>query len=190
MSAANRPHYSIDEYVRLEDHANVKHEYFDGQIWAMAGGTPEHAAIASAIIASLVVQLRGKPCRVHTSDARVRVAATGLDTYPDVTVVCGHLELDPEDKNAIANPTLLVEVTSDSSEAYDRGGKLDHYRRIPSLREVVIVSHRERRIEVVRRGEGDDWTTRTSTEGAVALASLGCTLEVEDLYADPLAART
>ncbi len=186
MSAATHTRFSVAEYVRLEEHANVKHEFLDGTIWAMAGGTPEHAAIASAIIAALSTALRGRPCRVYTSDARVRVAATGLDTYPDVTVVCGRAELDAEDKNALTNPVLLVEITSDGTEAYDRGEKLDHYKRIPSLREVVIVSHREHRIDVHRRGETGDWATVEARERA-ELASLGSTLIVEEIYRDPLA---
>jgi len=188
MSAAARPHFTLAEYVRLEEHANVKHEFLDGLIWAMAGGTLEHAAMASAINASLASQLRGRPCQVYTSDARVRVVATGLDTYPDLSVACGHVERDAEDKNALTNPVLLVEVTSDGTEGYDRGDKLEHYKRIPSLREVVIVSHREHRIDVHRRGETGEWTvTQTREKGRAELASIGATLDVEDLYRRPLA---
>jgi len=186
MSAAAHSRYSVAEYVRLEEHANVKHEFLDGTVWAMAGGTPEHAAIASAIIVALGGQLRGRPCRVYTSDARVRVVATGLDTYPDVTVVCGRAELDAEDKNALVNPVVLVEITSDGTEAYDRGEKLEHYKRIASLREVAIVSHRERRIDVHRRGESGEWATIEARERA-ELASIGAVLEVADVYRDPLA---
>jgi Uma2 family endonuclease len=185
MSAAHSRH-TIADYVRLEEHANVKHEFLDGTVWAMAGGTPEHAAMASAVIAALGAQLRGRPCRVYTSDARVRVVATGLDTYPEVTVVCGHAEVDAEDKNALTNPVVLVEITSDGTEAYDRGEKLDHYERIPSLREVAILSHRERRIDVHRRGGTGDWTTIEARERA-ELVSIGVALDVEDLYKDPLA---
>jgi Uma2 family endonuclease len=186
VSAAAHTRFSVAEYVRLEERANVKHEFLEGTIWAMAGGTPEHAAIASAIIAALSAALRGRPCRVYTSDARVRVAATGFDTYPDVTVVCGRAELDPEDKNALTNPLVLVEITSDGTEAYDRGEKLDHYKRISSLREVMIVSHREHRIDVHRRTETGEWTTLEARERA-ELASIGATLVVEEIYRDPLA---
>jgi Uma2 family endonuclease len=188
MSAGARFHsrYSVADYVRLEEHANVKHEFLDGTVWAMAGGTPEHAAIASAIISALGSQLRGRPCRVYTSDARVRVVATGLDTYPDVTIVCGRAELDVEDRNALTNPVVLVEITSDGTEAYDRGEKLEHYERIPSLREVVLVSHRERRIDIHRRGETGDWAT-VEARGRVEITSIGAVLDVEDVYHDPLA---
>lgn len=190
MTAASRPHYSIAEYVRLEERANVKHEFFDGQIFAMAGGTPEHAAIASAIIATLGAQLRGRPCRVYTSDARVRVVATGLDTYPDVTVVCGREERDVDDRLALVNPIVLVEITSESSDAYDRGEKLAQYQRIPSLREVVLVAHERAHVEVIARGEGSAsaWTKREAgAGGAIELASIGCRLEVDEVYRNPLA---
>ncbi|GAC1352100.1 MAG: Uma2 family endonuclease [Polyangiales bacterium] len=188
MTAASRPRFTVEEYVRLEDHANVKHEYFDGQIFAMAGGTPEHAAMASAIIIALGAQLRGRPCRVYTSDVRVRVIATGLNTYPDVTVVCGHEEHDVEDKNALTNPVVLVEITSDSSEKYDRGDKLESYKRIPSLEEVVLVSHRERKIAVYRRAQG--WLHDEVTTGAIELSSIRCSLDVEELFRNPLAVPT
>jgi Uma2 family endonuclease len=186
MSAAAHSRYSVADYVRLEEHANVKHEFLDGTVWAMAGGTPEPAAIASAIIVALGSQLRGRPCRVYTSDARVRVGVTGLDTYPDVTVVCGHAQLDAEDKNALTNPIVLIEITSDGTEAYDRGEKLDHYKQIPSLREVAIVSHRERRIDLHRRSETGEWEA-SETRGRAELMSIGAALDVDDIYRDPLA---
>ena len=104
---------------------------------------------AANIIAMLAAQLAGRRCRVQTSDVRVRVTATGLDTYPDVSVVCGQAERDAEDRNAIINPTVLVEVLSASTEEYDRA-KSDHYRQIPSLREVVLVAHDLRRMDAVR----------------------------------------
>jgi Uma2 family endonuclease len=189
MSAATRPRYSIEEYVRIEEHANLKHEYLDGQVLAMAGGTPEHARMASAVNAALLTQLRGRPCAVYTSDARVRVAATGLDTYPDVTVVCGGEQRDPGDPLALTNPVVLVEITSPSSEAYDRGEKFEHYKRIPTLREFVVVSHHEPCIEVFRRSADGSWADAEQTlrGGRVTLTSLACELVVDDIYVDPFA---
>jgi Uma2 family endonuclease len=190
MSAAIRPRHTIQEYVRIEEYANLKHEFLDGQVWAMAGGTPEHARIASAINAALVTQLRERPCAVYSSDARVRVLATGLDTYPDVTVVCGGEVRDEGDPLALTNPIVIVEVTSDSSEAYDRGEKLEHYKRIPSLREVVVVSHRGPRVEVFRRGPGGTWSKEADAGSGsrVRLASIACELDVDEVYRDPFAA--
>jgi Uma2 family endonuclease len=186
-SAMSRParsaQYTYAEYRRFEDATDAKHEYLEGQILAMAGGTPEHAALGAAVIGLLSEQLTGGPCYPLSSDLRVRVPATGLATYPDVTVVCGALERDPEDPNAIVNPTLLVEVLSDSTEAYDRGEKLAHYRLIPSLREVVLVSHRERRIERRWRDPEGTWRAEDAGRGGTAeLTSIGARLVVDAIY--------
>jgi len=190
MIAASRPRYTIQEYVRIEQYANVKHEYLDGQVWAMAGGTPEHARLASAVTIALGAGLRDRPCAVYSSDARVR-AATGLDTYPDVTVVCGGEQRDLGDELALVNPIVLVEVTSDSSEAYDRGSKFEHYKSIPSLREYVVVSHREPCISVFRREGEQTWTLvgEARSGGRAKLESIGCEIEVDDVYRDPFAGR-
>jgi len=179
--------YTIGDFVRLEEYSNVRHEFLDGQIYAMAGGTPEHGARAANVIGLLTAQLRGRPCRVQTSDVRIRVKASGLDTYPDVSVVCEHEERDAEDPDAIANPILLVEVLSPSTEEYDRGEKLEHYKRLESLREVVFVAHDEWRVEVIRRTDGGDWSTSTARKGqSLELTSVGCELPVDDVYRDPL----
>lgn len=184
--AARRPHYSLQDYLLIEEMSGVRHEYLDGDILAMAGGTPDHARICANVISLLSNRLEGRPCAVFTSDVRVRVQASGLDTYPDVSVVCGRAERDAEDKDALTNPVVLVEVTSPSTEAYDRGAKLDHYKRIPSLREVLLVAHGERRVEVWRRREDDRWTADvTATEAR--LDALGCQLPLDLIYRNPLA---
>jgi Uma2 family endonuclease len=176
--------YSFAEYLRAEEDSTLKHEYLGGQIYAMAGGTPEHAALAMLMGARLLAKLEGGRCRVHTSDLRIRVRKTGLATYPDVSVVCGRRELDPEDRNTVTNPTLLVEVTSKSTEEYDRGEKLAHYKEIPSLQEYVLVSHRERAIEVWRREPNGEWTSSVAGAGERAsLRSLDCMIDVDSLYA-------
>jgi Uma2 family endonuclease len=180
--------YTRAEYIALERMSNVRHEYLDGAIYAMSGGTREHAAIAANVIVALGVGLRGRPCAVHSSDLRIRILDTGLDTYPDVSVVCGRAELDAEDRTVITNPVVLVEVTSPSTADYDRGEKLAHYKRIPSLRDVVLISHREKLIEVVRREADGTWTRHEARPGAAAeLTSIGCTLAVDEIYRDPLA---
>jgi Uma2 family endonuclease len=124
-----------DRFYAFEASSNVKHEYLDGQIYAMAGGTPEHAALAAAVVGQLYAQLREGRCRVYNSDLRVRVPATGLLTYPDATVMWGPRQRDAEDEYAITNPTLIVEVLSRSTEEYDRGDKFEHCKRSSSLRE-------------------------------------------------------
>ncbi|HYN01311.1 MAG TPA: Uma2 family endonuclease [Vicinamibacteria bacterium] len=175
------------EYLAAEAVAEVRHEYLNGEVWAMAGGTIEHGALALAVAGELRAALRGKPCRAFPSDVRVRIPETGLSTYPDVTIVCGELETAPEDKDAITNPIVLVEVLSDSTEAYDRGAKAAHYRRIPSLREYVLVAQAEPRIEVQRRSEGGRWELLEARPGeTIELASLGVRLDVAAVYANPL----
>ena len=146
--------YTYQDYVWLEEESSTRHEFLTGEIVAMAGGTPEHAAMAAEIIGQLREQLRGRPCRVFTSDLGVRVLQTGLATYPDASVVCGPTVRDPDKKTNVTNPRILVEVTSDSTEDYDRGEKLAHYQQIPTLEAVVIVSRREPRIEVWSRDPG------------------------------------
>jgi Uma2 family endonuclease len=180
---ARLPYYTFDEYRRFEETANTKHEYLDGQILARAGGTPEHAGLSAAVIEHLGRQLGGGRCQTFTSDLRVRVLATGLATYPDVTVVCGALERDPEDGNGVVNPTLLVEVLSPSTEYYDRGEKAAHYRKIQSLREYVFVSHRERRVERWWRDDAGEWRSEEGRHGArVELAAIGAALDVDAIY--------
>ena len=179
------------EYLAAEAVTEVRHEYLNGEVWAMAGGTPQHSALAAAVILELGTALRGKPCRLFTSDLRVRVLETDLSTYPDVSIVCGQLETAPADKEAITNPIVLVEVLSDSTEAYDRGAKAAHYRRIPSLREYVLVSQAEPRIEIQRRTEGGRWELLEARAGeAIELASIGARLDVSAVYANPLEAAT
>jgi Uma2 family endonuclease len=186
MSVAHR-RYTIQEFVALEQFSNVRHEFLDGQIYAMAGGTPEHGLYAANVIGILTAALRGRPCRVHTSDVRIRISKTGLDTYPDVSVVCGHAELDQEDRNALTNPILLVEVLSPSTAEYDLNEKLDHYKQLHSLRDVLFVAHDAERLEVVSR-VSNVWSSRTAGKGEqLELLSVGVTVEVDDVFRDPLA---
>lgn len=190
MTELARQRYTFAGYLALEAMSPVKHEFLDGHVWAMAGGTPGHAAIAASITGLLWGVLRNQPCRVFSSDLRVRVEATGLATYPDITVVCGILETDPEDPagNTATNPTLLVEVLSPSTENYDRGEKLAHYKRIASLREILLVAHDERRLELWSRTADGGWTLEVVRgDGVVRLGSLGCEIDVGEVYRNPLA---
>lgn len=145
--------YAYADFLRVEaDSPNVKHEYVSGQIFAMAGGTPEHARIITDVVLWLGTVLKGGPCKVYTSDLRVRIDSADVTTYPDVSVVCGALQRSAIDPNAVTNPVLLVEVTSDSTESYDRAEKLAYYQSLESVREVLIVSHHERRLTLHQRG--------------------------------------
>jgi Uma2 family endonuclease len=142
--------YTYAEYEGLErDSPNVRHEYLAGQVYAMSGASPEHERLVTDLILAVGPQLEHSDCRIFGSNLRVRVITRDLYTYPDASIVCGLLELDETiNPPALLNPLALFEVTSDSTEAYDRGDKFDHYRQIPSLRSVVFLSHAEPLIEV------------------------------------------
>ena len=184
-TATRRMHYAYSEYTALEVDSSIRHEYLDGEIYAMAGGSPDHAALAAAIIRVLGAELAAN-CRAFTSDLRVRIAATGLSTYPDVSVICGRTERAQDDPLAVTNPSLLVEITSPSTEDYDRGEKLRHYQQLTSVREILIVSHRGPHLALHRR-EGSGWVTLEASAGErLELASVGVTLAVDAVYRDGL----
>ncbi len=184
-TSLRRVHYTYADYLTLEEGSPIRHEFLDGEIFAMAGGSPDHAALAAAVIGVVRGQLP-PGCRVFTSDLRVRMAATGLTTYPDAAVVCGRTDRSPEDPMAVTNPHLLVEVTSPSTEEYDRGEKLRHYKSLPSLREVLIVSHRTPELTLHRR-EDSGWTVITAgSGGALELASVPARIAVDEIYREGL----
>lgn len=160
----------------------VRHEYLDGEIYAMAGGTPEHAALAAAIVV-LFGRTLGGDCRPYSADLRLRVLATGLATYADASVICGEAERDPTSPTHVTNPSIVVEVLSASTEAYDRGDKREHYQKIPSLKAYVLVAQDRKRVEVFSRRE-EGWTCRVSGDGdSVTMAGFDFTFTVNELYA-------
>jgi len=180
---APRHSHSFADYLQTEDVSGVRHEFYEGEIYAMAGGTPEHAAMAAAVTTALGRQLEGTSCRVYRSDLRVRVLATGLATYPDVTVICGPSVRDPESATHVTNPKLVVEVLSPGTEEYDRNEKLEHYKQVPSLSALVLVDHRSELIELWTR-TGDAWScARFGAGEQVALDAIQCTLAVDAVYA-------
>lgn len=183
MVMPRRHRYTYAQYVALERESTTKHEFFDGEIYAMAGGSEEHSALAARVLSILDSAITGR-CRVHTSDMRIYVEAIGLATFPDGAVICGGLEQHPPSPEATAvNPQILLEVTSDSSEDYDTGVKLAAYQTIPSLREYIVVSHRERRITVHRRVNETEWVMRVAIAGGnVRLESLNVELSVDAVY--------
>lgn len=174
--------YTFADYLALERDSEIKHEFDAGEILAMSGGTSRHSALAVKITVALETT-RAASCTVFQSDMRVRIAATGRATYPDVSMVCGPIEYDPEDAacTTITNPVLLVEVLSVTTEKGDRGNKWMHYQRIPSLQEYVLVSQ-EPRIEVFRRTSSGTWEYFEVREGNVRLTT-GPALDLSLLYA-------
>lgn len=180
--------YTYAEYLAIEEHGLVRHEYIGGEIYAMAGGTPEHAALAAQVLRLIGNQLPAG-CRTYSSDLRVRIDARDVTTYPDGTIICGKVETSARDAMAVTNPVLLVEVTSPSTEAYDRGAKLEHYKDLPSVREVLIVAHAAARLTLHRRETDGSWSViearmppAAGLPTALELASIGGSLEVADVY--------
>ncbi|HEY4640766.1 MAG TPA: Uma2 family endonuclease [Thermoanaerobaculia bacterium] len=173
--------HTYAEYLAYELVSELKHEFEDGEIIAMAGGSPRHSALASRISAALE-NTRPAGCIAFQSDMRLRILAANRATYPDASMVCGPIELDPADSSGttITNPTLIVEVLSPSTERVDRGSKWRDYQRIPSLREYVLVSL-DPRVEVYRRETAETWAYIDVSEGIVQLAT-GPTLDLAALY--------
>lgn len=176
---------SPQEYLAFERRSEERHEYADGTVFTRPSGTVEHAAITAAIIAELGSALFGKGCRVLTSDMRIHIPTTGRYVYPDGSIVCGRPEFLDDQRDTLLNPRLVLEVLSDSTEAYDRGDKFAQYRTIPSFQEYVLASQKEPRLEVFTRQPDGSWLLRIYGPGERAvLSSAGCSLEVDRVYLD------
>lgn len=185
------PVYSFDEYLALERGEEVRHEYLDGQIYAMAGETLEHSTICFNIATSLGAQLRGKPCRGLSPNMKILSGkyvpgqTKGLFSYPDVSVVCGEPRFHDGRRDVLLNPTLIVEVLSPGTESFDRGEKFHRYRAcLESLRDYVLVSTRLPMVELFQRQEGGFWlySAAVGLEARVSLPSVGCELALADIY--------
>ena len=184
MQPLPRPAYTPEMYLALERDAEVKHEFWYGDIYAMAGGSVRHNRLAAECIFLLRRALGGGPCQPYGSDQRVHIPETGNYCYPDVTVICGSVEYDSNDGQTVTNPRLLVEVLSQSTADHDRGGKFEDFQTIESLEEVVFVRQDWARVEVRRRGDGGEWTLDTYQAGdTVVLGSVGAEIAVDELYA-------
>lgn len=183
MSAAPKPYISPEEYLDRERQAETKSEYFAGEIFAMAGGSEEHNVITVNLARELSSQLLERPCQVYGGDMKVRATAE-LYVYPDITVVCGERQFDDEKKDVLLNPTLIVEVLSPTTEAWDRGGKFEQYRQRESLQEYVLLSQDRPHAERYARQSNGEWlwTERNGLEAALTLPSIGCELALSEVY--------
>jgi Uma2 family endonuclease len=184
VSSSPAPFITPEQYLDAERHSETKSEYLDGQVFAMTGASVSHNLIVANIVGLLHGQLRGGECRVYASGMRLLVSTSGLHTYPDVTVVCGEPRLADQHRDTLLNPTVLIEVLSDTTERYDRGRKAEHYRRLESLREYLLVAQHEPRVEHYRRAGERDWmlSEAIGPAEAVELASVGCTLALSEVY--------
>ena len=178
-------HYlTPQEYLEIERRAEYKSEYFDGEMFAMAGASRAHNQITTNVVGELHPQLKKRPCYVYANDLRVKVSATGLYTYPDIVAFCGPARFDDNQKDTLLNPTVIIEVLSDSTEAYDRGKKFQHYRTLESLQEYVLISQQECRVEHYVRQPGNQWTLTEIHDLAevIQLSSIQCQLALADIY--------
>jgi len=176
-----------DEYLRMEEAAETKHEFWNGQIIDMAGATVVHVEISTNLIRHLGNRLQGKPCKPYNSDLRVRINESGHYCYPDVTVVCGPVEYArPDRRTTIVNPQVVIEVASPSSEARDIGEKFDDYRQVPSLQEYFLVSQDRARVQSFYRQSDGVWAfgpSYTDLKQSVKFRSLGIEIPLADIYA-------
>jgi Uma2 family endonuclease len=189
--APSRRHWTAEQYLRIERESDLKHDLINGVLYAMSGGSVAHAQLTARVTSLIGRQLQGSPCDAFSSDLRVKVEATGTYTYPDLSVVCGKAEVEDDRGDTLLNPTALVEVLSPSTEAHDRGAKFEHYRRLGSLRDYVLISQDRPLVEVFSRGAEQAWSY-TAYEGPEATAqvpAIGCSLELTALYENVQRAR-
>ena len=196
MSAQAQPRLTPEQYLAEERAAEFRHEYYNGHIYAMSGGSFQHFQIIGNITAELHARLKKRPCAVGSSDLRLRVSPDGLYTYPDVLVICGDPKFADDRRDTLLNPALIVEVLSPSTEAYDRGFKSAQYRTVESLEEYALVSQAEPRVEVFRRQSGGHWllSEAVGLEAVCHFESLDCAVPLAEIYSkvtfspdDPLA---
>ncbi|MBV8310380.1 MAG: Uma2 family endonuclease [Planctomycetaceae bacterium] len=182
--AATKKRFTPQEYLALERKSEMRNEYYNGEIFAMAGASREHNLIAGNVNAEIRDQILDRPCESYPSDMRVYIEATGLYTYPDVTVVCGEPRFQDREVDTLLNPMVIVEVLSPTTEAYDRGDKFRHYRRIGSLREFVLISQDQMMVERYTR-QGNDWVLSdiTDPDQVLKLESIGCQIPLGRIYA-------
>lgn len=184
MSSQTTPTYSPQEYLAIERDSQEKHEYLNGEIFALAGASERHNLIVVNLVAAIHVQLKGTPWKVYSGDMRLKVSATGLYTYPDVVALCGEADFDDEQRDTLLNPTLIIEVISKSTEGYDPGEKFAHCRRIESLAEYLLISQHKYRIEQYVRQPDNQWLMSevSKLEETFELPSINCRLLLSDVY--------
>lgn len=187
------PHYTVDEYLEMERAAEDRHEYLDGEIIAMAGESLQHGDISVNVVISLGSQLRGKPCRALTKDMKVRSgpipekgqSRKGLFSYPDVLVLCGEPEYHDAHKDVILNPKVIVEVLSESTEAFVRGKKFERYQKHnPTFTDYILIAQDRPHVEHFRRKSDGEWAYRSHSglKDKVVISSIRCTLELAEVY--------
>ena len=180
---AQETEYSSEQYLAIERKAGHKSEYINGRVFAMAGASKQHNQITFNISITLGIQLKGRACVAYSSDMRVKVKETGLYTYPDIVATCNEPMFEDSSVDTLLNPAIIIEVLSDSTEGYDRGGKFAHYRRLPSLQEYILIPQDGICVEHYSR-QDERWllTEMSDFAGTLRLDSIDCTLSLVDIY--------
>lgn len=175
---------SPEAYLAQERAAETKSDYWDGEVYALAGASRAHNLITTNLTISLGNQVKGRPCEVYPGDMRVKAATHAAYTYPDIVVVCGRPMFEDRERDTLLNPTALIEVLSPSTEAYDRGAKFAAYRSLPSLSDYLLVAQDQAMVEHYVRQADDRWllTSYTGLESVVQIESIGCELRLADVY--------
>jgi Uma2 family endonuclease len=184
MSVHQKTLLTPEEYLAFERKSETKNEYLGGELFGMAGASERHNTIVANLVAEFRSQFKNRPCKVYPSDMRVKIPATGLYTYPDVSVVFSEGQFEDDHRDTLLNPSLIVEVLSDSTEAYDRGKKFEHYRRLISLSDYLLVAQDTPSVEHYARQPNDKWllTPYKNLQSAIVLASVNCTLPLIEIY--------
>lgn len=183
MTALQKSFYTPEQYLALERQASYKSEYVNGGIFAMAGASREHNQIAFNLAGELHGQLKNRPCLAYVNDMRVKVSATGLYTYPDVAALCGEPQFEDEQMDTLLNPSIIIEILSPSTEAYDRGDKFAHYRRLPSLMEYVLIAQDKIRVEhYIRQDRRWVLTELDGLDDRLGLVSIQCEIPLREIY--------
>ncbi len=184
MEAHRRRYLTPEEYLTIERQSEIRSEYLHGEMFAMGGSSREHNLIVTNLSREISIQLRGRPCETYTNDQRVHIPATGVYTYPDLVVACGEPRFQDQQFDTLLNPTVIIEVLSPNTEAYDRGEKFESYRTIESLKEYVLVAQDKPQVEHYLRQDGNRWllTAVSGLDARVSLPSIQCELALSEIY--------
>jgi Uma2 family endonuclease len=185
LALPQKTHMTEAEYLAFERKSEIKHEFVDGEVFAMTGASEEHNLICASLIINIGTQLRGKGCEIYAADMRVKIGKKYV--YPDVTVVCGEAQFADDEFDNLLNPTVIFEILLDTTESYDRGTKSENYRKLPSLEEYVLVAQHQPHIERYLRQADGTWNLKEANglESSLELTSIGCTLQLAEVCHRP-----
>jgi Uma2 family endonuclease len=184
VSSQPNTYLTPEQYLDIERKADYKSEYYEGGMFAMSGAKEAHNLVAVHLLRQLDTKFMGRPCRVYGSDMRVRIKTAGLYTYPDAVAVCGEPVFLDDQRDTLLNPSLLVEILSPSTEAYDRGRKFEHYKTLESLREYLLIAQDRIHADLYTRQADGRWllTSADRLEDRLTLESVGAEVSLADLY--------